>query len=201
MVHGSFNRFTKRASANFRPAWVLAISSAFSVFGCDRPSAPSDSSNSVSITRAASTYRSINGSEPIAVANAAAQAKLDAASVEARKTMIEACKRWRRAGEADRTRWMVKWAAPIEEDGATTQPDAPIAAVEHVWVLPVQWSEFRIEGVLVSQPVRELSCGKRAGDFVGFPAEELSDWLCQPGTGSSAKREGGFTIKALESSK
>jgi uncharacterized protein YegJ (DUF2314 family) len=181
--------------------WLLAISLAVLAFGCDRNSTPSGDSNAKPISNVSSTYRSINGSEPITIIEAAAQAKLDAASVEARKSMGAACERWRRASEADRQRWLVKWAAPVNGDASATQLDEALASVEHVWVLPVQWSEFRIEGVLISQPVRELSCGKRAGDLVGFAADELSDWLGHSGAGSSAAREGGFTLKALELSK
>ncbi len=92
--------------------------------------------------------------------------------------------RWR-ADTAGRDDWAVKWAAPTLDGG-----------IEHVWVRPVSWTRFRIEGWLASPPTAELLCGKRSGELVSFPADELSDWVRCP-AGTEGRREGGFTVEVL----
>ena len=109
---------------------------------------------------------------------------LATATAEARATAERARTAWMAASPTDRATWAIKWAAPTEAGGT-----------EHVWVVPVSWSPFRIEGRLVSTPQTRLACEAGEGDIVGFPIEELSDWVRRLSTGD---REGGFTIEVLE---
>lgn len=112
---------------------------------------------------------------------------LSAAIDKARATADETRGRWVAATPEQRSRWAVKWAAPTADGG-----------VEHVWVRPVNWSAYRIEGVLDSPPQSPLACGKTTGELVGFPIEELSDWIYAADGDFAGRREGGFTIEALE---
>jgi uncharacterized protein YegJ (DUF2314 family) len=132
-----------------------------------------------------SAWRTLDGSGSVAVAGAADDPVLAAAIERARSTAEQARQRWR-ADPDGRGSWAVKWAAPTVEGG-----------VEHVWVRPLSWSRFRIEGRLASPPQAELACGRGAGDLVSFPAEELSDWLHLLDGIADGRREGGFTIDAL----
>jgi uncharacterized protein YegJ (DUF2314 family) len=113
--------------------------------------------------------------------------ELARAIARARATAEDARRRWEAASPQQRAHWAVKWASPTVT-----------GAVEHVWVRPIRWSAFRIEGILDSPPLRELACGKSPGDAVSFPIEELSDWLHSPDGDFSGRREGGFTIDALD---
>jgi hypothetical protein len=131
---------------------------------------------------------------------------------QARKTAEQARQRWLYTSSDDRPRWAVKWAAPlagkptrsVRGTGGATGDDAEGGNVEHVWVSPVHWSPFRIEGVLASTPVNDLACGKTLGDLVSFPIEELSDWIhfgtataSAAGSDPNAPHEGGFTVQLL----
>jgi uncharacterized protein YegJ (DUF2314 family) len=133
-----------------------------------------------------SAWRTLDGSAGVAVAGSADDPVLAAAIERARSTAGRARERWQ-ADPKGRDAWAVKWAAP------TVGGD-----VEHVWVRPLAWSRFRIEGRLASPPQAELACGRQAGDLVSFPAEELSDWLHLLDGTLDGRREGGFTIDALE---
>ena len=134
--------------------------------------------------RTASPWQPSDGSQLLAVPPASADpvlaAELSRAISQARATAGDARKRW-----LDRPddRWAIKWAAATEAGG-----------VEHVWVEPMRWSLFRIEGRLVSPPREPLACGRTLQEFVSFPTEELSDWIVTTET----RREGGYTIKVLE---
>jgi uncharacterized protein YegJ (DUF2314 family) len=128
----------------------------------------------------------------VAVPDAPEDHQMIAAIAQARSTAGQAQQRWSQADQTERQRWFIKWAAPTADQ-----------AVEHVWVQPINWSPFRIEGTLVSEPVRELMDGKAQGDLVSFPVEELSDWihLNSPPNGAidfNAPHEGGFTVKVLQ---
>jgi uncharacterized protein YegJ (DUF2314 family) len=103
----------------------------------------------------------------------------------ARATAGRARQRWR-ADPAGRGSWAVKWASPTVDGG-----------VEHVWVQPLAWSRFRVEGRLTSPPRLPLACGRQAGDLVSFPAEELSDWVHLLDGTVDGRREGGYTIDVL----
>ena len=116
---------------------------------------------------------------------------LVAAIAKARATSAEARQNWLKADETQRQSWYIKWAAPTTDQ-----------SIEHVWVQPINWSQFRVEGRLVNAPVRELVNGKGQGDLVDFPVDELSDWIRYTSTSASGDQratfEGGFTISALQ---
>jgi uncharacterized protein YegJ (DUF2314 family) len=121
--------------------------------------------------------------------------QLEAAAERARQTANEAREQWRKTAESQRHRWAVKWAAPVINDED---------AFEHVWVRPMHWSRFRIEGMLLSAPDRPLDAAGSSGDspmrgdIVSFPVEELSDWVRWHADNADAERDGGFTIDVLE---
>jgi uncharacterized protein YegJ (DUF2314 family) len=127
-----------------------------------------------------------DGSARIAVAAEPDDPQLAEAIERARSTAAQARRRWR-AGPGAGSSWAIKWAAPTIRGG-----------VEHVWVRPVSWSRFRIEGRLASPPHAELVCGRKAGELVSFPIEEMSDWLHLLDGTIDGRREGGFTIDLLE---
>jgi uncharacterized protein YegJ (DUF2314 family) len=117
---------------------------------------------------------------------------LDEAIAKARETADAAREQWRASPESQRDRWAVKWAAPIQGDEQ---------AVEHVWVQPLHWSAFRIEGVLLSQPDRPLDVPSEQpnrGELVSFPAEQLSDWVRYHTLDPAGPRDGGYTIDVIE---
>jgi uncharacterized protein YegJ (DUF2314 family) len=135
---------------------------------------------------AGSAWRTLDDTAGFAVAVEADDPKLAEAIDRARASAEQARRRWL----ADPTRgdaWAVKWAAPTVGGG-----------VEHVWIRPVTWSRFRIEGRLASPPQAKLLCGREAGELVSFPAEELSDWVRLADGAMAGRREGGFTIDLLE---
>jgi uncharacterized protein YegJ (DUF2314 family) len=129
-------------------------------------------------------WRTLEESAQVAIEDEALAAALEEASARARRSAEDARGRWQALEAEARAQWAVKWAA-VTTDGGT----------EHLWVLPLTWSAFRIEGVLLSPPRRALRSGRTAGDTVAFPAEELSDWVR---IGPDGSREGGFTIDVLE---
>jgi len=153
--------------------------------------------------REASPWRERENSITIAVSDEA-DAELAAAIRQAQATAEQARLCWEQASSpAERERWAVKWAArlapAIDDEGtsaAAPPSDAPL--IEHVWVRPLNWSPFRIEGILATAPLGELESGKRLGDLVSFPIEELSDWVYFLADDDDAAFEGGFTIKALQ---
>jgi len=118
---------------------------------------------------------------------------LVAASIEARRTLDAARQRFDASAPNRRDRWAVKWAAPIRRGPAAGQ-------TEQVWIVPMRWTEHRIEGVLASAPLRNI--GFTLGDVVGVPVDEVADWVHMPDApvtdGFGGRREGGFTIAVLE---
>jgi uncharacterized protein YegJ (DUF2314 family) len=195
----------------FRPFRVSAFL-LFALCACE-PADPRSQSSSSSTTSAPNAgasrrWQRINDSNVIAISidDVKVQTQLDAAIADARRTLDDARQRWSVAKPDERALWAVKWAAPLSVD-ASNQPSADSqlptidSLTEHVWVQPINWSPFRIEGVLLSQPLRPLDCGRNAGELVSFPADQLADWLhyaADPATNPDAPFEGGFTVKALE---
>src|SRR5262245_39893069 len=174
------------------------------VGGCDRGDARNGQPDRLAPAHAASSWLKADHSAFVAVDDALIQQDLREASEQARATAAEAHARWAVASAEDRGRWAIKWAAPAASSASADR--AP--AVEHVWVVPLTWSAFRIEGVLSSGPINELAGGHRQGDLVSFPIEEMSDWIhftdgevSSSGPASTDPHgavEGGFTIKVLE---
>jgi hypothetical protein len=175
-------------------------------------------------------WQRVKDATVVAVNDADIQAELAQAMAKARRSAADARQRWTLAKPEERALWAVKWAAPLaasatagapssEEVGtgareaqATTTPDAPqppnadadadaAEPAEHVWVQPINWSPFRIEGVLLSEPVHALDSGRTTGEIVSFPIDELSDWIhfaADPATNPDAPFEGGYTVTVLE---
>lgn len=88
---------------------------------------------------------------------------------------------------ADQTRYAILWMA------ATTE-----GSREFVWVRPVSWSLFRIEGVLLSEPTQPLECGRSTGEFVSFPVEDLADWAILDPKNPGQALQGAATLQAIE---
>jgi hypothetical protein len=141
------------------------------------------------------------------------QRRLAAATQQARNTLEDARRRWSIAKPAEQALWAVKWAAPLAPPTSSfpnppaiprgnvpahAQSGEPASAVEHVWVRPINWSPFRIEGILLSQPLGTLDCGRGASEIVSLPSEEVSDWVHFASTADDAAFEGGFTLIVLE---
>lgn len=169
-------------------AALLVLAANVALVACDRSSSPPLPSGGVTAAKPRpSPWRLREGSQQAAVPSDVENPALAAAIEHARATADEARMRWSAAPPDQRSRWAVKWAAPTESGG-----------VEHVWVRPSNWSTFRIEGVLDSPPQSPLACGKSAGELVGFPIEELTDWIYAVDGDFAGRREGGFTIDAIE---
>ncbi len=121
---------------------------------------------------------------------------LEAAIAQAQETVNGARQQWETTPESLRSRWAIKWAAPTADGG-----------IEYLWVQPLHWSPFRIEGLLASDPVNELhtpfarneETPLSSGDLVALPIEQLADWVHFLEGDPDGPREGGFTIEALES--
>lgn len=112
---------------------------------------------------------------------------LAAAVAEARSTLEPARERWAAEQAADAAgHWSLKWAAPTAT-GTT----------EYLWVEPIRWSPFRVEGRLASAPREPLACGKGQDEPVQFPIEQVVDWVRYEGRGFSGMRQGGYTMDAL----
>jgi hypothetical protein len=197
--------------------WLLVMS------GCDRVNAPTGTA--ANAPGSAATAHGMNRRGAVGQ-SADTQARpspavddraLNDAMAAAQRTAEEARQRWQYTAESKRSGWAVKWAAPLVIR-SSLRPQPPQneptinaragrfehvdAHAEHVWVNPVRWSPFRIEGVLASKPVGELECGRTLGELVSFPIEELSDWVhfyTVPAANAapSAPHEGGFTLDVL----
>lgn len=132
----------------------------------------------------------------IALPESMQNADLAEAIAKAKDSTADARTRWLATPETQREHWAVKWAAPLDRTDSNSSNDA--ASVEHLWVLPLHWSAFRIEGRLLSQPVGTLPNGRKKGDLVSFPIEDLSDWVYFVSGEATGERIGGFTIDVLE---
>ncbi|HWB19192.1 MAG TPA: DUF2314 domain-containing protein [Phycisphaerales bacterium] len=166
----------------------LAIVALAPLSACDRqPSAATEPSASVSTTQgAASHWLATQTDSVVVISDVNVQSQLAVAADRARTSADQARVKWA-SQPSQRDRWAIKWSAPTLE-----------GAPEQVWVVPVNWSEFRIEGRLVTDPIRTLECGKSQGDIVSFPANELVDWVYLADGKPDGQREGGFTLKVLE---
>lgn len=93
---------------------------------------------------------------------------------------------WRFSSNEQKRRWAIKWGASTAD-----------GRIEYVWVRPLAWSQYRIEGVLANSPQNELTCGKIRGDLVSFPVEELADWIRFLSDDFNGPYEGGYTLEVL----
>ncbi len=174
------------------PPFVISLLTAITVLLCAcTDDSPNDSHPTPPPDTAKSLWQNENDSEVVAIPHESDDKELVAAIAEARRTADAARTRWTAASPDERNRWSVKWAAPTAND-----------EVEHVWVQPINWSAFRIEGILLSKPVAELANARTLGEIVSFPIDELTDWLhftsSNPNPTSADPHEGGYTVKLLE---
>jgi len=197
---------------------IIALAVLIAPAGCDRqpPADSADGNRSDKSGAAASqpmAWQRIHDAEVVAVDDALAQQALESATAEARRSLDDARQRWTVANAAERHLWAIKWAAPRAPAAAQGGGDAAAAAnaadgasagepqVEHVWVQPINWSPFRIEGRLLSPPAAALESGRTQGEIVSFPVDEVSDWIHfseDPAVNPAATFEGGYTVKVLE---
>jgi uncharacterized protein YegJ (DUF2314 family) len=156
--------------------------------GC-KPAEPNETAAPTSRARGApdSAWKSIDDSSQVAVPIDESSEAMQRAIARARETAESAMRRWREATDDDRPYWAIKWAAPTAD-----------GEVEYLWVTPLHWSPFRVEGRLANPPQRELRDGARLGDMVSFPAEQLVDWVHFNEQRLDGPREGGFSIDVLE---
>jgi uncharacterized protein YegJ (DUF2314 family) len=176
------------------------IAGAGMLSACDERADQGDSPDSL-VDRAAndestqvSHWRPIGAEEfLIDIADDAIAAELEAASQQARDAAESARLDWLDSVLTDRKHnWMINWAAPVP-GGQDLEGGS---RVEHVWIRPIEWSPFRIEGVLLSAPRADI--GAAQGDLVSFPVEQLSDWVHVIEMNGAAGREGGYTLEVLE---
>jgi uncharacterized protein YegJ (DUF2314 family) len=168
---------------------ILPVLAAAVAFSCDRPDAGRAEERRTALPAAPpDLWVRIEQDDRVAVVDETTAPGLNAAMAEAQRTAAEARQRWLASGPLARARWFVKWAAmPAAGEG-----------IEHLWVQPLAWSPFRIEGRLASTPARPLAGGRTLGDLVSFPIEELSDWVYLTTGTFDGPREGGFTVRWLE---
>lgn len=175
---------------------VSALMIAAISFGCEErdPRALTDSPSASPEAESPWRVDDVNGERSVrrSIERAEMHEQLAAAIEQARETADKARRQWRETPESQQHRWAVKWAARIADDAD---------AVEHVWVRPLHWSPFRIEGILLNEPDRPLAASGTSpsrGEIVSFPVEELSDWVRWHADKPNDRRDGGFTIAVLE---
>jgi len=185
--------------------FLVLIGSSLQLAGCDQ-SQPTDVGSAADQADAQARPAWVIGAagERFVAADLSDDPAMQEAIAEARRTMASARQQWRDTPTEQRWRWAVKWAAPVQSDGNADsagdggeKSQGPDGAVEYLWVRPLHWSPFRIEGRLLSEPRHPLIESPSAGDLVAFPAEQLVDWVKQPAEPGGPRR-GGFTLEVLE---
>ncbi len=157
--------------------------------GCeDTSTSPSEATQAVTIPAPPpSRWEEINGEAVVALTIGEDDPELQEAIEQARASAEDARIRWERTPLEMRHHWAIKWAAETEDN-----------RVEFVWIIPDHWSPYRIEGTLASAPVTQLACGKTQNERVGFPSEELADWIYLIDGITTGPHDGGFTVTLLE---
>ena len=170
-------------------AAVMGLTLIHLVSGCEErdPSPDSSGVRAATTAPAATNWRTIDGSSQIAVPQESPPADLENAIGEARSTMGDARLRWQQASEEQRRHWAVKWKATTTDGG-----------LEFLWVRPLSWSRFRVEGELANPPQRPLATGAGLGDVVSFPMEDAVDWVHFIEGDPNGRREGGFTMDLFD---
>ena len=91
---------------------------------------------------------------------------------------------WNTLLPVEQQQWSILWAAPTDAaDGVES---------ELLWVIPLSWTEHRVEATLASTPGHRTDLA--LGDLVGFPIEELADWADH----STTPPRGNEVLKAVE---
>ena len=180
----------RRTSRIVPIACIGALGASLAPFaGCEQsePALPPDQPPLEAPAAAPQTaWRNVNDSLQVAVEVAGDEEQLVKAIAQAKSTLEQARQRWQRSGEIERRKFAVKWRAETDSGG-----------LEHLWVRPVTWSAFRIEGSLLSPPTTTLLSGKVAGDFVSFPIEDVSDWVYLYSGDPDGRRDGGYTLDVI----
>ncbi|MHC5027277.1 MAG: DUF2314 domain-containing protein [Planctomycetota bacterium] len=176
----------RRRSPFFVTIFTSVMVAVSALVGCEETTAPVDGPGrqSAAPEEAPSPWLPDGAGGYTVIAGDDIAAVIADAVAEAHATMDRAREAWQATDARGRADWAIKWQARATQ-GRT----------EYVWVEPLNWSPFRVEGRLLSRPNWPLECDAVPGDIVSFPIEELSDWVRRLPGGT---REGGFTISALE---
>jgi uncharacterized protein YegJ (DUF2314 family) len=155
---------------------------------CERNGASTETDPDAPITSVRndpeSLWNSLNG-ESFVLNLDDVDAALQQAIEAARASAGSAQQRWSAQDDADHERWMICWAAHVDDE-----------RVEYLWVMPFTWSAHRVEGMLLNEPLEPTPRDWHRGDLVFFPADELADWVYLPA--GNAKREGGTVLTLIE---
>lgn len=151
---------------------------------CERTSPGDDApSNGTAVTNA---WERDSVSSHIVLTKDAAN-ELSASIEAAQASANQARQQFLDAMPHDRLRFAVLWMSPTV-DGAR----------EFVWVRPLEWSPFRIEGVMLSEPTAALESGTVKGELASFAIEELADWVILDAKRPGHAVEGATTLRELE---
>lgn len=114
-----------------------------------------------------SDWRPLEGSPALALETASPEDDPELArTIERARAGLDAARtRWTVGDSDERARWHVLWRATPAEGPA-----------EHLWVQPVHWSPFRVEGRLASPPRSRLVPEAGLGDLVSIPTDAIIDW-------------------------
>ena len=170
--------------------YVLPILCAICLSACEPVQDPPPQPVTEEAPEETSLWSHLGNSIVVAVAPNTSEAPDDellSAMTKAREEADVQRQAWNLASKSERQRWAIKWAAPLAERDR----------VEYVWVFPESWSANRIEGILASAPLNELSCARTRGETVAFPAEELADWIRYLSDNPEGPYEGGYTVRLL----
>ncbi len=164
----------------------LGVLCGIGLLGCEPPAGSGSGGTSTAPEDVQPSPRAAENGVFDASATDALATAMDAAMEQGRATLPDAQARWADQSPVMQERWSVKWAWPAVGGGT-----------EYVWVTPVRWTAFRIEGTLTNAPVDEHDPPHEQGDLVSFPVSEAVDWVHWPTGDVSGSFEGGFTIEAF----
>ena len=167
---------------------ISLIVSLCAIAGCERDESIDDANPTPTETQIdRPTWSAWGTGDHVIAADLEDDPEMQADIEQARKSADSAREQWRNTPKSMRQQWAVKWAAPTEEGGR-----------EYIWIQPMHWSRFRIEGRLLSEPSGPLEDRAERGDLLAFSADELVDWVRLSASETARVQAGGFTIKVLE---
>ena len=139
-------------------------------------------------TNTPSWQRDVNGRWVIPLDAAESNPALLSAIVNGRgraeRTKDPARVEWNTLLPVEQQQWSILWAAPTDGTEGVES--------ELLWVIPLSWTEHRVEATLASTPGHRTDLA--LGDLVGFPVEELADWTDH----STTPPRGNEVLKAVE---
>jgi len=171
-------------------ATKLTMTILIALSGCDRSQEAAPKSSGAASELSPPQHTAAWRGNTIAVDDERVRTLLRDAMNRARETAAEARNRFDESTAVERRRWLIKWA-----HGATSSDGLSDDETEYLWVRPISWSEFRIEGVLLNAPLQDEFA---PGDIVAFPAEELADWVYLVEGTFDGAMQGGYTVVVLE---